>query len=104
MIRPKQYLIATKFVLAILFALCLLDMPYSFYMFVRLIGCAGFTWLASMEYKRLPSNKILHVFWIVSAITINPFFKIPLGRELWNIVDIAWSGILVLSIIRDVKK
>ena len=103
MIRPKQYLIATKLVLAILFALCLLDMPYSYYMFIRLAGFAGFAWLASMEKHKIPTN-IFFVFWIVSAITINPFFKIPLGRELWNIVDIAWSGILVLSIIRDVRK
>lgn len=103
MIRPKQYLIGTKLVLTILFALCLLDMPYSYYMFVRLIGCAGFAWLASMETKKVASN-IFFVFWIVSAITINPFIKIPLGRELWNIVDIAWSGILVLSILRDFKK
>ena len=41
---------------------------------------------------------------IISAILINPIFKISLGRELWNIIDIVWAIILIGTIIFDRNK
>lgn len=83
-----------KIIISILFLLCLLDMPYGYFQFIRFVGMVGFALLAYEE-----KNKSLYVFWIASTILINPFFKIPLGRTIWNIVDVIWAIILILTII-----
>ena len=84
-----------KIILAVLFLVCLIDMPYGYYMFVRLAGMIGFIYFAYLDKEK----KLLLLFWIGSAILINPIFKISLGRELWNIVDVIWAVILFLDII-----
>ena len=90
-----------KISLSILFLLCLLDWQYGFYQLVRFLGMIGFGILAYNEYE---VNKNWFVVWISSLILINPFFKIALGRELWNIVDVIWVILLVYSIINQKNK
>ena len=75
-----------KFVLAILLFLCLLDMPYGFYAFVRFSALIGFSILA---YKANEAKKNTEMILYVSlALLFQPFFKIALGRSIWNIVDV----------------
>jgi hypothetical protein len=93
-------ILVVKTLLALLFILCLIDMPYSYYILVRFSGMVCFAWLAWMEKEKIPNN-FFFVFWIASAILINPIFKINLGRLLWNIVDIIWAIMLFVSIRRD---
>ena len=83
-----------KVVLTTLFLLCLLDWNYGYYQFVRFIGLIGFSILSYQQYKK---NDIWFVIWLASAILINPFFKIALGRTLWNILDVLWSILLIYS-------
>ncbi|MBO4481561.1 MAG: hypothetical protein J5719_03310 [Bacteroidales bacterium] len=73
-------------VLAILLLLCLFHMPYGYYMFVRFVTMLLGAYFAykSFEEER-PAQAIA---WIVIAILFQPFFKIALGRTLWNIVDV----------------
>jgi hypothetical protein len=85
-----------KIVLAVLLLGCLLDMPYGYFMLVRFLGMIGFSILA-IKYKE-EDNKNLYIFWLASAILINPIIKIPLGRDLWNVIDVVWAVILFLSI------
>ncbi len=90
-----------KIILAILFIICLYDMPYGFYQIVRFIGMFGF---AIISYKAFVKNvNFYFVLWGASAVLINPFFKIALGRELWNIIDITWAIILIISLITKNK-
>ena len=94
--------IAINIILSILLLACLLDMPYGYYQFVRFIGMIGFGLLAFENYQK---NQTWFVIWISSVLLINPFFKIALGRDIWNIVDVIWAVLLVVSIIlnkRDV--
>ena len=86
--------------LSVLFLLCLLDWQYGFYQLVRFLGMIGFGILAYNEYEE---NKNWFVVWISSLILINPFFKIALGRELWNIVDVIWVILLLFSIYKKNK-
>ena len=90
-----------KISLSILFLLCLLDWDYGFYQFVRFIGMIGFTYLSYQQYKK---NDTWFYIWLVSAILINPIFKIALGRTIWNIADIAWAMLLIYSLFIDNKK
>jgi hypothetical protein len=86
-----------KIGLALLFIGCLLDMPYGYFQFVRFIGMIGFVVLAYIE--KVKGKQEFFIFLILSAILINPFFKIHLGRLIWNIIDIIWALILIISVI-----
>ncbi len=92
--------IATKLLLSILFLCCLLDMPYGYYQFIRVLGLTGFIILAYFDSKK--ENKVLMIIWICSAILINPLIKIPLGRTIWNVVDVIWAVFLVITLINDI--
>tara|TARA_B100001093_G_C26842917_1_gene1021446 strand:+ start:2266 stop:2565 length:300 start_codon:yes stop_codon:yes gene_type:complete len=91
---------AIKIILSILFLICLLDMPYGYYQFVRFIGMIGFGLLAFENYQ---NNQNWFVIWISSALLINPFYKIALGRDIWNIVDVIWAVLLIMSLILNKK-
>ena len=92
--------IVNKIILCVLFFVCLFDMPYGYYQFVRFIGMIGFGLLAFDNYQK---NQTWFVLWISSALLINPFFKIALGRDVWNIVDVIWVVLLVVSLFLNKK-
>jgi hypothetical protein len=98
----KPFQTTIKIVLIILFLLCLFQMPYVFYQFVRTIGMVGFVLLA--YYDSFKKDKTLMIIWIFSAIIINPIFKIALGRALWNAIDILWAVLLLGTIIYEIHK
>lgn len=87
-----------KIALAILFLLCLLDMPYGYYQLVRFLGMVGFAVLAYQNYQK---NQTWFVVWLASALLINPFIKVSLGRTLWNVVDVVWAILLIWSMIKE---
>jgi len=82
--------------LSLLLLGCLADMPYGYFQLVRFLGMIGFGYIAILEKEK--GNESFFIFWILSAILINPIFKISLGRELWNLVDVAWALLLVVSV------
>ena len=83
-----------KLTLSILLFLCLLDMPYGFYQLVRFVALVGFGYLAFQANKDGKENEML--VYGALALLFQPLLKIPLGRELWNIVDvIVGAGLLV---------
>jgi hypothetical protein len=91
-----------KIVLSALFLICLADMPYGYFQVVRFLGLIGFGYLAYQEYELENNNWML--FYVCSAILINPIFKISLGRELWNLVDVAWAIVLIRTLIINKNK
>ena len=38
------------------------------------------------------------IIWIVSGLLVQPFFKVALGSEIWNIVDVVWAVLLIFSV------
>ena len=91
--------ISTKLLMTVLFLCCLLDMPYGYYQLVRFVGMTGFIILAYLDNEK--ENTILMIVWICSAVLINPIFKVALGRTIWNIVDVIWALILLITIVAD---
>ena len=85
-----------KIVLAILFFICLLDMPYGYFQFVRFVGMVGFVILAYNTYEQ--KNKF-YIAYICLAVLFQPLIKIALGRELWNIVDVVIGVALIASVL-----
>ncbi len=76
--------------------ICLLDMPYSYYEAVRFIALVAFGFLAYLENKK--ENNGLAVAFVILALLFQPFFKVALGRSLWNIVDVIVAVGLIVSI------
>ena len=92
--KMTKTILIIKIILGILFLGCLLDWNYGYYQFVRFSGMVGFGVLAYDEYKK---SRTWAVIWLSSAILINPIIKIALGRELWNIIDVIWVILLIIS-------
>jgi len=85
-----------KVILSILFFLCLADMPYGYYQFVRFAGLLGFVLLAYKAHEQ--GSKTEMIIYGGLALLFQPFFKIALGRQIWNIVDVIVGLGLILSI------
>ena len=85
-----------KIILAILFLVCLLDMPYGYYEIVRFLGLVGFGILAFKANEK--EQKVMTLIYIGLALLFHPFFKIALGREIWNIIDVVVSIFLIGTI------
>lgn len=91
-----------KVILSILLLGCLLKMPYGYYQLVRFLALIGFGFLAYQSYKA--KDELSSFIYVGLGLLFQPFFKITLGRELWNIVDIVVAIGLIVSIIKSKKK
>lgn len=91
-----------KIVLALLFFLCLLYMPYGFYQFVRFSALIAFGILSFDSYKNGFTYQM--ILYLVLALLFQPFIKVALGRSLWNILDVIIGIGLILSIILEKNK
>lgn len=91
-----------KLVIAILLLLCLADMPYGFYELVRFAAAAAFAYLSYDYFKSKRDG--MGVVFAALALLFQPFFKIALGRTLWNLVDILVAIALIYLIISTFKR
>ncbi len=90
-----------KVILSILLLLCLINMHYGYYQFVRYAAMVGFAYLAYSANEQSNRNEVF--FYIVLAFLFQPFIKIALGRTIWNVVDVVVAIGLVLSVAFDSK-
>lgn len=88
--------------LAIALLVCLLPMPYGYYTLVRLAATIFFACLA-VAYSE---KRDTHAAFIAGGVALlfQPFAKLPLGRELWNLIDIIVAFVLVLMWYKYNKK
>jgi hypothetical protein len=84
-----------KIGLAILLLVCLFDLPYGYYQLVRYLALVGFAILAYYENER--KNIPMVIVFVALAILFQPFAKIGLGRQIWNIVDVIVALGLIIS-------
>jgi hypothetical protein len=85
-----------KIILAILFFICLADMPYGYYQLVRFAALIGFAILAYTENEQ--GQKTEAIVYFCLAILFQPLIKIALVRKLWNVVDVIVGIGLITSI------
>jgi hypothetical protein len=69
-------------------------MPYGYYQLVRFVALVGFGILAYKANEQAKQTEM--VIYGILALLFQPFFKVALGRELWNVVDVI-VGIGLLS-------
>ncbi|WP_091203573.1 DUF6804 family protein [Flavobacterium xueshanense] len=83
-----------KIILSIALLLCLLNMPYGYYQFVRFVAMIGFSYLAYSANEQNRKNDMF--IYIALALLFQPFIKIALGRTIWNLVDfIVGIGVII---------
>lgn len=93
---------AISVVLAGLFLLCLADMPYGYYQFIRFAGLVGFAVLAYDSFKS--DQQKLAIVHACLALLFQPFVKVALGRTLWNIVDVIVAIFVLVSVFINRKR
>lgn len=86
---------ATKIILAILMFICLADVPYGYFQFVRFAALVGFGILAIAASNE--DNQTEMFIYGALALLFQPFFKIALGRQVWNVVDVIVGAGLLIS-------
>lgn len=77
-------------------------MPYGYYEFVKFVGLVGFAILAYQTNQQGKQKEM--IVYLVLALLFQPFFKIALGRQIWNIVDVIVGLGLIISIFIKTKK
>jgi hypothetical protein len=90
--------LGVKIGLVIILLSCLLPLPYGAFELIRLASLVGFSYLAYKYYKSHDEGKAL--LFGALALLIQPFFKLSLGRGLWNIVDVAIALCIIYLIVR----
>ena len=86
-------------VIAVLLLACLLDMPYGYYVFVRLAASIAFCFFAYISYEE--DGIGLSVLFLALAILFQPVIKIPFGRTIWNVVDVVVAGMLIFFLVKQ---
>lgn len=86
-----------KIILAVLFFICVSDMPYGYFQLVRFVAMVGFALLAYDAYEGQRQNEV--IIYVALALLFQPFVKIGLGRTIWNIIDVIVGIGLLLSIL-----
>ena len=77
-------------------------MPYGFDQFVRFVALIGF---GILVYKANDQNKNAEmIIYGGLELLFQPFFKIALGREMWNIVDLIVGIGLIASLFMNRRK
>lgn len=77
-------------------------MPYGFYQFVRFAGLIGFAILAYQANQQGRQTEM--IIYGGLALLFQPFCKIALGRQMWNIVDVVVGIGLIISIFMKPKE
>ncbi len=81
-------------ILAGFLLLCLAPMPYGYYQFVRFVAMVVFAVMA-FRYHEEKKNELAITFGALSLL-FQPFFKVALGRTMWNVVDVAVAVLLIV--------
>ncbi|WDF67676.1 hypothetical protein PQ465_15350 [Sphingobacterium oryzagri] len=85
--------------LIIALLLCLLPiMPYGYYTLVRFFVTGYFSYLL-LTAKRKTKKEQRHVIvYVLIIVLFQPIIKLPIGRALWNILDVALAIWLLLHL------
>ncbi len=92
-----------KLGLSLLLLLCLFELPYGYYQLFRYLALVGFAVLTYFEFER--RNRLWVLVFVALALLFQPFYKLGMGRLLWNIIDgVVAAGLIVQVIIARKKQ
>jgi hypothetical protein len=82
--------------LAALLLICLFHLPYGYYSLFRFIAVVCFAILAYFENER--KNIPMVIIYVALAFLFQPFAKVEMNRQIWNIVDVVVAVGLVVMV------
>jgi hypothetical protein len=91
-----------KIFLSLILFLCLAKMSFGYYQFVRFASLIGFTILAYQANQKGRHTEM--IIYGGLALLFQPFLKIALGRQMWNVVDVIVGIGLLISIFMKPKE
>ena len=91
-----------KIIIAVALLLCLFPLPYGYYELVRLGGMVCFCVLTYRSYQQKQEGWT--VAYAALALLFQPFFKIALGRGMWNMVDVGIACLLLWTTWKEWNK
>ena len=71
-------------------------MPYGYFQLVRFAALIGFAILAYNSNEQRQKTEV--IIYVCLAVLFQPLFKIALGRQLWNVIDVVVGVGLIISI------
>jgi hypothetical protein len=92
--KNRPHLIPSIFAAICLLA-ALLDWPYGYYVFLRIVVCIAALFVIAVAYESHRTWAIC--LWGIIAVLFNPIIKIPLSRELWQPIDFVCSTLFVIA-------
>lgn len=96
--KKKDLTFVVKIILVVVLLSCLLPLPYGAFELIRFVALVGFGYLAYKYFRNHEEGKAL-VFGAL-ALLIQPFFKLSLGRGLWNVVDVAIAIFIIYLLVK----
>ena len=90
-----------KLTLAAMLLLCLLKLPYGYYMLVRFLATVVLSIMGYTYYNE--KKQELSIACGALAVLFQPFIKIALGRLTWNIIDVAVAFGLILLVVVETR-
>lgn len=94
-------MISLKPIFAVALLLCLAPMPYGYYMLIRIVATILFVIFAGQYYAA--KKEELAITFGILALLFQPLIKISLGRELWNMIDVAVAILLLVLWVKEKK-
>ncbi len=79
--------------LAIALLICLLPLPYGCYILIRYISAIVFGIMAYDYYCQ--KQQKMYIITLGLTLLFQPFIRIPLGRDVWNVVDVITAIFLI---------
>jgi len=86
-------------ILSILLLLCLLPMPYGYYILIRYMSMVAFGVMAYQYFQQ--DRKGWALTFGALALLFQPFIKIALGGTIWNVVDVIVAVLLIAIWIKE---
>lgn len=88
-----------KIVLIVGLLLALLPMPYSYFNILRIYAVIVFgILLFQIPSKKQNLQNSKFIIYLILIFLFQPIFKIPLGRTLWNIIDVIIAIWMLVSL------
>jgi uncharacterized integral membrane protein len=83
---------------AAILLLCVFPLPYGFFTIVRVVTTIISCYLAYTYFTQ--DKKELAITFTIVAVLFQPFIKLALGREMWQVVDVVVAILLLILAIR----
>ncbi|NOX37702.1 MAG: hypothetical protein GXO78_09215 [Calditrichaeota bacterium] len=86
----------TRYMIATLLMIAIADLPYGYYIFLRIAVTLVAITMANMAYRQKHSYWMM--LFIAIAILFNPIIPVYLDKEIWIVIDLVVALLFIVSV------